>query len=169
MPYGHTLPQVTGPGHILAPDRVLGHRRTRSPPTATVPHARCEMIRLSCSSTTRGRRVATPSRRHSRCAQPGPRRLPPWSSAVTSTVVSRIAKPAISRRKRGDLRGTRAALRSAQGMILDSTARPDRPTGQQLTRHPFLFVSATTRYSHAEMSVFPSARGERRVHLKFVI
>ena len=23
MPYGHTLPQVTGPGHILAPDRVL--------------------------------------------------------------------------------------------------------------------------------------------------
>ena len=22
MPYGHTLPQVTGPGHILAPDRL---------------------------------------------------------------------------------------------------------------------------------------------------
>jgi hypothetical protein len=22
MPYGHTLPQVTGPGHILAPDKV---------------------------------------------------------------------------------------------------------------------------------------------------
>ena len=23
MPYGHTSPQVTGPGHILAPDRGL--------------------------------------------------------------------------------------------------------------------------------------------------
>ena len=23
MPYGHTSPQVTGPGHILAPDRLV--------------------------------------------------------------------------------------------------------------------------------------------------
>jgi hypothetical protein len=36
MPYDHTSPQVTGPGHILAPDRVLqaqaqGAARTPGP------------------------------------------------------------------------------------------------------------------------------------------
>lgn len=52
------------------------HRRTRSPPTGTKQRAHCPTVRLSCSSTTRGRLAATPSQRHSRCARPEPRKSP---------------------------------------------------------------------------------------------
>ncbi len=44
MPYGHTLPQVTGPGRILASDRVKiydasGHTERRFGQSDSIPFA----------------------------------------------------------------------------------------------------------------------------------